>query len=264
MSRQPDSVSRVRSHLARRAALESEFFTILLGPDCPHLQRKLFDCLCDAQLEIGRGKATKQRRRGQLHWSGFRLTSRVGFPLMEEAEVIEIVYGAAAEASTALAKFKGRLRSLQHAVNDRLMKHKAPFHVKRPAPGWLQLEDMTGAIGSTEPVENLPKAVQQRMDSATSLDEALEIYVSYPAKKEDTQPSPRILNCADCESVLQNLLVSGPRPMSDLRAACGNCSDATFRRAQKRLALVKFRQGYGAAGLWFAALPGRQDTAGAD
>ena len=211
-------LERVRPTLERlkNTRRKKPMLAALVGEDCPPLQHRLFDILLDGSLyEVddqfeGRVKGAKY-----LHWHDqtFRRDYCTTF---KESELLELLYPGA---PFALARM--RLRALQSALNNRLLKFKAPWRIERPTPGEVCLMDLL------------------------------------PREPSDTTIAR---GRAGCSALLQQALQDGPRPVAELQAACTQqgWSLATFRRARKDLGLVTFRKGHGATGGWFLALPPRQ------
>ena len=91
-----------RAELARLEAEDDRQIRAALGDDCPPLQRKLFEAFIREETDPDEEEG------------------------LSEDQVLEVVYGSDARDNP--NRYRDRLRALQSALNDRLLKHMAtPF-----------------------------------------------------------------------------------------------------------------------------------------
>jgi hypothetical protein len=233
-----------------------EDFELVLGPDCPLLQRLLFVAVCDGNLFIGKSDS---QGRAEVPLGEVSLYSK-GFSPIDEWFVLQSTYptyfddyGLRSWVSRKLFRqLLDRLRRLQHSLNDRLLKRKVPLRVIRPCLGWLQLQDTTGRIPALdvedydEPNESL---AEEEEDGAEHLSPVV------PRKQ-------RGMSIEQCCQALKDFLGKGSVPSVELRRFFeGRCSNATLRRALSRLGVLHTKRGFGRTGRWFIMLPNSQGGA---
>jgi hypothetical protein len=147
---------------------------------------------------------------------------------LSEADTIEIVYRVEwhklREGEQAL--HKTRLRTLQHALNDKLLLAKSPLHVVRPEDNWLVMQGEE----QQEIIEVEPKAVR-----------------------------PRGQDVEECMARIREYLADGPRETEALTRyfEAKGYRPGTIRRARTRLGVRATRSGYGAGGKWLVCLPAK-------
>jgi hypothetical protein len=217
---------------ALKKAKEKKVEEGLLGSDCPPLQARLFQALCDGAFPLKRFSYPPQ-------------------PLAEH-EVMEIVYGVsvvekALDDKPSFTRLKNRLRALQKELQHRLLKRQSPFRIVRPEPGQLQI------IG---PTQKPKRAKKLSPAEAESLRERLKALL----KKAGSVPISFISTVDDCmDFVREELQGKSWLPVKPLQKRCLelDCTTSTFRRALHRLPIDRKRVGFGKTGAWYIRLRAR-------
>jgi hypothetical protein len=150
---------RIMEEAAIRDAAEEQAYACLLGEDCPPLQRRLFECLCDGNLFW-----TPASGRSRLTYGPITLWLR-SLRALKEHEAAEVVYQVEWSELTdpQRGRLRARLRKLQQALGNRLAQRKIPFRIVRPRGAWLFLWEHADPSALEEERERLWSAASERL-----------------------------------------------------------------------------------------------------
>jgi hypothetical protein len=216
----------------RRRAEEATVRRLVLGADCPPLQARLFDCLCDFTLCL-----SPEPR--------FLYGEPACLP---EGEVIDAVYGVSPGNLSAkqLARYRQRLRTLQVSLDNRLALRNPLFRVRRPRPRHLLLEylgEIPYGPDRTDRTEWVTAEKAPPVDRTPG-----------PGKGHGATGRPTV---EECMAAIREFLADGPQESKALDRHCAarHFPPGTVRLTRKRMGVRAFRAGYGAGGRWLVELP---------
>jgi len=203
-----------------------------------------------------------------------RLYEELSAGPLSSRDLLELLWAEEYMATHDSGKWVRRLRRLVRALNDRLLKRRIATQVIQPEAMTYELRDgLARSKDKWNPAAVAAKAVKiaraerrahaasKRMLSRMTMGQIVAQIQKLLAKSK--QPKGEPITVAGCERFLRNALASGPLPSAELRESCLRqpCSDATYRRALKRVGAKTFLRGYGATGRWYTALPDAKTNA---